>query len=260
MTYKINASVLAACLLAGCGGGGGGNDSDPSNSNNTSNGPSRAYLKLDDRTVATSPLGGAILNGVTTRNTTGTITHDAQQFLLSGAATAQDLGDTSAFNFSDFEYATDVELSAGEIAIIGVATDTVDVPTSGMAAYTGEFRGELTQSGSPSATALNWTADVQVGFAGAGDVDMTFAGGGSSVIDEIKIENASISGNTFSGGSFSTLNSGSTNNVTGTDVDLNGTFFGYDEVLTIPAEVGGVIASSDSDTVISGAFIASSQP
>jgi hypothetical protein len=205
-------------------------------------------------------LGGAVLNGVTARNTTGTITHDAQQFLLNGDSTTRSLGDTSAFNFSDFDYATDVELSSGEIAVIGVATATADVPTSGMAAYSGEFRGQLVQSGSPTATPLNWTADIQAGFSGGGDLDMTFAGSGSSVIDEIRIENATISGNTFSGGTMSTSLNGVENNVTGTSVDLNGAFFGYDNVLTIPAEVGGVMASSDSDTTISGAFITGSQP
>ncbi len=259
MTYKIKASVLSACILAACGGGGGGDDAGTSASNNGSNGPSQTYLRLDDTTVATSSLGGAILNGVTARNTTGTITHDTQQFQLSGESTERNLDDTSLFGFSDFEYATDVELSSGQIAIIGVAIATADMPTSGMAAYSGEFRGQLAQTGSPAVTDLNWNADIQAGFA-TGDLDMTFAGDGSTIIDEIRIENATISGNTFSGGSMSTSLSGDENNVTGTGVDLNGTFFGYDEVLTIPAELGGVIASSDSDTTISGAFIAGSQP
>ncbi len=260
MGYKITTSALAAAMLTGCGGGGGA-DSNGSNMGGTPSGPSQIYLTIDDTTAATSRLGGAISNGTTVEGTTGTITHNTQSFVASGVSGAQMLGMTSGFNLSAFDFATDVALDTSRVAIVGVTTATADMPTSGLATYSGEFRGNLGTSGSPTFTTLNWDADIQVGFAGNGDVDMTFAGSGSSVIDTIRIQNATISGNTFSGGTLTTSIGGAPpNNVTGTSVDMNGAFFGYDETLTIPAEVGGAMASSGGGNTLNGVFITSSQP
>ncbi len=262
MGYKITACALAGAMVAGCGGSSGDADSNGSNMGGTPSGPSQTYLTIDDTTAATSRLGGAILNGTAVSGTTGTITHNTQSFVASGVSGAQMLGMTSRFNLSDYDHATDVELNNGDIGIVGVATASADMPTSGLATYSGEFRGEFGQSSpTPSITTLNWNADIQVGFAGNGDVDMTFAGSGSSVIDTIRIQNATISGNTFSGGTLTTSIGGAPpNNVTGTSVDMNGAFFGYDETLTIPAEVGGAMASSSGDNTLNGVFITSSQP
>jgi len=91
-------------------------------------------------------------------------------------------------------------------------------------------------------------------------VDLTFQGGGSDLIDTIRIANAGISGSNLSGGTIQTFNNGVRNDITGSSVDLNGSFFGYDDVLLSPAEVGGAIQSQDADTDISGLFLTRIRP
>lgn len=264
MALAVVASLLTAC------GGGGGAANGPGNGNtnaaNPVNDPPAPGSTNTYRTInagsGTSTLGGAILDaGRSVENTTGTITHSDGTFTASGVSGSGDLSDGSDFNLSNFSYATDVELSGGEIAIIGISTEPEDIRSSGTAAYTGEFRGQLADTSlGGSTTVLNWDADIQINFSGDGDVDLTFEGGGSSLIDTIRIRNATINGNGISGGTLQTLNNGTTNNITGTGVDLNGTFFGYNNSLLLPAEAGGAIQSNDSDTDISGVFITSADP
>ena len=261
------AALTAACgggggAAAGMGGGGGGGgggglpvvEPDPP--------VDRAvdYAALADRT-GTSALGGAILRaGTSVDSTSGTITHSTQTFTASGVSGAGSLADSSDFDLPSFLFARDIGIDTQTVAIVGVATDPADMRSSGSAAFTGNFAGQLVDPSSITGTVLNWDADIQVNFAGGGDVDMTFSGGGSDLIDTIRVRNATISGNGFAGGTFSTANNGVTNNVTGTGVDLNGTFFAYDDVLLLPAEVGGAIQSRDADTIISGVFLTRVQP
>lgn len=268
---KYTTLALGLGLLTACGGGGGGAATTPDGSSGpsavtpvndpTAPGSNNTYRGID-ATSGTSTLGGAVLSaGSSVAGATGTITHSNGTFTGTGISGSQSLSDTSPFDLPDFDFATDVELSSGVVAIVGVATEVEDIRTSGTAAYTGQFSGQLVDASlGASADTLNWDADIQISFAGDGDVALTFEGGGSDLIDTIRITNARIDGNGFSGGTLRTSNNGVTNNVTGTDVDLDGAFFGYNGSLLLPGEVGGAMQSSDANTDISGVFLTRAEP
>ncbi|MEL6571198.1 MAG: hypothetical protein AAFQ64_06055 [Pseudomonadota bacterium] len=271
MTLK-NCVALAtvASLLAACGGGGGGTGPGSNNGGNTAAAPiedpvqpgtTNTYQTIT-ATTGTSPLTGAILSaGDSVTATTGTITHTSDSFTASGVAGSVSLDDGSDFDLPAYRFAKDIALESGAVAIVGVATETEDVRSTGTAAFTGDFAAQLVDSSlGPVATTLNWDVDIQVNFASNGDVDLTFEGGGSDLIDTIRISNATIDGSTFSGGTLQTLNDGATRNIAGTDVALEGAFFGYDNSLQLPGEAGGAVQASDADTVISGVFIAQAAP
>lgn len=263
-------STALILLLSACGGGGGGGPTGNGSNNGGPNGlpgldpappgPARNYADLVT-TTGTSPLLGAVLSaGNDVAGTTGTITHSDQTFTASGFSGATPLSASSAFNLPDFEFATDIALGATGAAVVGVGTQEDDVRTTGTAAYSGNFAGQLVDSSQITATTLNWTADVQVDFAGSGDVDLTFVGGGSDLIDTIRIQNATINGARISGGTISTFNDGLQNDITGSSVDMDGAFFGYNNSLLLPGELGGGLVSNDADTDISGLFITAARP
>ena len=263
---KCVALAMIASTLSACGGGGGtgANGGDGNMANSPVSDPPPPGTTNTYRTITagsgTSTLGGAILlAGTSVTGTTGTITHSDRTFSATGASGS--LSNTSAFNLPDFAYATNVALGANGVAIIGISTEPDDIRSTGTAAYTGAFRGQLADT-SLGATVdpLNWDADIQISFAGDGDVDLTFEGGGSALIDTIQIRNATIDGNTFSGGTLRTLNNGVTRNIAGTSVDLDGAFFGYNNSLLLPAEAGGAILAQDGDTDLSGVFITRAAP
>ncbi len=269
---KISTCAIIAGLLTACGGGGGGTGGSSAGGGGGGAGalprmdppppgPTVDYTELGAQT-GTSPLAGAILvAGTSVTGTTGTITHSAQTFTASGISGSTSLGDDSAFDLPAFAFATDVGIDASTVAIVGSSTAAADVRNTGTAAYTGQFSGQLVDTSlGPTAATLNWDADIQVNFAGDGDVDITFEGGGSDLIDSIRILNADISGNTFAGGTIRTSNDGVQNNITGTSVDLDGAFFGYNDALLLPAEAGGAIVSQDGDTDISGVFLTTAKP
>lgn len=258
-------SVLAACGGGGggsaaAGGGGGGTGGMPRLDDPPIPAPSQTYQTLASKT-GTVPLTGAILvGGSSVDDTTGTIDLAAKTFTATGVSGATSLGASSPFDLPDYTFARDVAISSGSVAIVGVSTATADLRQTGSAAYTGDFAGQLVDGSQITATTLNWDADIQINFAGNGDVDMTFTGGGSDLIDTIRIMNATVTGNTFAGGTIRTFNNGAQNNISGTAVNMNGAFYGYNTVLQLPGEVGGAIVSQDTNTDISGVFIATAKP
>lgn len=222
--------------------------------------PSKDYVDLNAMS-GTVDMAGVILTGGTgVAATSGEIDLGTQIVTGSNIPADQSIDDRSTFAIDGFTFSRDVELDAGRVAIIGAATAPEDLRTTGEAAYSGQFVGQLVDVSQTSATTLNWDADVQVSFAGNGDVDMTFRGGGSALIDQIEVTDAQISDGAFAGGTLTTSKDGTVNNVTGTDLDLSGAFFGYNRALQLPSELGGALVTNDSDTDISGAFIASAQP
>lgn len=274
MTKRTSvASLMVVSLLAACGGGGGGSGTTGPGGSNPGNavqapvsdpqqpGSDTSYRTLATQT-GTSPLTGAILaGGDTVTSITGTITHSSESFTASGVSGAASLNDDSPFALPSFTFATDVGLGSGAVAIVGIGTQAADLRTTGTAAFTGTYAAQLVDSSlGATATTLNWDADIQVNFAGDGDVDLTFDGEGSDLIDTIRIRNATIDGNTFSGGTLQTLNNGSVNNIAGTNVALEGGFFGYNQSLQLPAEAGGAMQASDGDTDISGVFLSQAAP
>ncbi len=266
---KIALCALAGSFLAACGGGGGGVANGPGDSpggvpqldDPAPPSPSINYAALTDRT-GTSTLGGAILvAGTSVAGTPGTINHAGQTFTASGISGATSLSQESDFAFANYTFATDIAVGSRSVAIVGVSTEVADMRTTGTAAYTGEFQAQLADaSQNGNVVILDWDADIQVNFAGGGDVDLTFTGGGSDLIDAIQVNNATISGGTFSGGTLQTSNNGTVNNITGTNVDLDGTFFGYNDSLQLPGDAGGALTSKDGDTDISGVFMTTATP
>lgn len=263
--YQLTVAALLASILAGCGGGSGatgngGTAGMPLLEDPPLPAPSQTYIDLNAPS-GTSDLTGAILvGGSSVAGTTGTIDLSKKTFTATGVNGSTSLSATSPFDVPAYSFARDIAISSGSVAIIGASTATADVRQSGSAAYTGDFRGQLVNGASVTATTLTWDADVQINFAGDGDVDMTFTGGGSDLIDTIRVLNAQISGNTFSGGTIRTSNNGTQNNITGTGVDMHGAFFGYNTTLQLPDEIGGAIVSTDANSDISGVFIASARP
>lgn len=266
MKIKISAlGAISVAILAGCGGGGGseaGGGVTPTEPvrdlvPDPVDGVSRTYLAIrDTNTSETSAISGFVLDGNNqVLTTSGQLNHNAQSLTLVGVSGALDVANETPFPLSDFAYVADVEVNDSTNAIVGIATSGDDMPISGVAAYSGDFGAQFVDSSS-TPTILDWTADIQVGFSGSNNVDMTFQGEGSSAIDLITIQNATILGNEFSGGNMTVSNNGSAVAVLEQSVDLKGQFFGYNEVLSIPAEVAGGIVAVGADSALNGVFIA----
>ncbi len=267
MKANLVLCLFVATLAAGCGGGGGGSDDDSSGGGSSGGGsgggggtsgpPSGTdYSELNDTSGGTVTLEGATLaNGSAVSGASGTINLGAQTFTAGG--TTANLSSTSGLSIGgSYDFATDVMLDSDTIGVVGVAIESGDVRDTGTIVYSGGFGGQLVQ-GTGTEDLNNWDATLTVNF-GSGDVDATFEGDGSTLIDEIEVNNASVSGTGFSGGTLRTLNNGSAVNVTGTGVDFEGGFFGYNDALDSPAEAGGALASSDDDTSLYGLFIVDS--
>lgn len=222
--------------------------------------PSQTYVDLNAPS-GTSALTGAILvGGTSVTGTSGTIDLSSKTFTATGINGSTSLSARSPFDLPTYTFARDIAVNSSSIAVIGASTAVADIRQTGSAAYTGDFSAQLGTRGQVQTTTLNWDADIQINFAGDGDVDMTFTGGGSDLIDTIRVLNAQISGKTFSGGTIRTFYNGTQNNITGTTVETEGAFFGYNNTLQLPGEIGGAIVSTDRDNDISGVFIASARP
>ncbi|WP_373635572.1 hypothetical protein [Yoonia sp. SS1-5] len=250
---KMICVASAACLLAACGGGGG--------SGGGAGGPGGPVdpmlLTLADTSAATSTLSGALLTdaGDDTQLVSGTVDHAAQEIAAGATVPATSLGDVTAFSFSRGSYAfiRDIQVDSQTSGIFGVSA-----VETGTANYTGEFEARLLANGAAAPVQLNnWTADIDVDFGGgSGTVDATFAGAGSTAVNEIRIVDASVSGNTFSGGTITTENAGGARFVPDSHTFVGATF-GYDPVLDTADEVGGALtAETAGGDILFGLFMA----
>lgn len=151
--------------------------------------------------------------------------------------------------------------------IIGIETDAAAIPVDGTATFIG---GAVATVVLPDEgfDYVNGTSTVDVDFSAA-TVTATLDGfsvisqlGGKEAeappISAIILTDAAITGTGFSGGTVTTTGDMTLEGITGTDgVALaEGQFFGVDEDVGGPAEVGGLIYAEGSDGQIYGSFIA----
>jgi hypothetical protein len=153
------------------------------------------------------------------------------------------------------------------LGVMGAQTGASDVPTTGSATYNGGLQATYAPRSGTGGVNLSGDSTVSVDFA-AGSVDvqldnftaLTIGTGQSATApaDSIRINGMQISGNGFSGGTFSAQSNGQNANILGTGVTTNaqGTFFGYNATDLAPDEVGGSFLSNGSTAGISGIFIA----
>ncbi|MEE9452859.1 MAG: hypothetical protein V3V13_00560 [Paracoccaceae bacterium] len=234
---------------------------------------------MDSTADVTSTLGGVSLqindvSGATQLlNITGSLKHDTKAmtvadgtYTLTGILSGNVLTDgSSVLTITDelgssYEYITVYEqhYSSGGtdytvIGIGGIVTDTGDVPNSGIATYTGEAKGKILLGSTDDLN--NGTSTVVMNFNSA-LANVTLAGfDGDHVLDTINVVGMSISGNSFSGGTITTEKNNAVVNLTGagTTSVAQGRFFGYDDINSIPDEVGGIILiNGDSGTIFAG--------
>ena len=175
--------------------------------------------------------------------------------------------DSSSYDYAKF--ANQAYQSSGisyDVGIVyGIITDASDVPSSGSANYSGDAFGEIVTS-SAGYDLSDGNSSVDVDF-GLGTVDVTLDGfsatnsssGGPTTapIDTILITGMTISGNRFTGGTFSTELSSAVVDVTGlnTVTDSAGAFYGYNSAGSIPDELGGLFVSQGDDGIIVGGFL-----
>ncbi|MEO0486469.1 MAG: hypothetical protein AAF092_11215 [Pseudomonadota bacterium] len=291
MHRTLTIATASCALLTACGGG----DTSTGTSSSSVTSPSVSYQSLSSTAAATSALAGAAIrsNGSTGTLDVVTIANSSLTH-NTGAATVNDgtysLTDADGFDangrLSDgsstlspaagfsgrYEYVTPYSqsYSAGgtsytvPLGVVGVATAAADVSTSGSATYTGEAAG-VVASGTTSYDLTGGTATVTANF-GSGRVNVTTTGftatqtGGTASavpVDTVSVANMSIAGNTFSGGTVTTLNGGAVVNVTGpnTTTAAGGAFFGFDATNNFPDEVGGVIAQQGDNGLLGVGFV-----
>ena len=294
-TLTLVAASSALALLSACGGGSTGNGSTGGGTfTPTSTTPS--YETLSSTAAVTSTLGGVAIrsngtsgaldvvttSGTTTHNTGNTTITDGTYSLtdadgFNGGNTLTDgtstiTTDTSALS-GTYEYVTiyDQTYTSGGVTydsrgVGGIITSASDVPTSGMATYTGDAQGQVVTA-TQGFDLANGTSTVSADFA-AGTVDATMTGftatdqatgnAATAPIDTISATGMTISGNGFSGGTVATTNGGAVVNVTGanTTTTAQGAFFGYDSAASAPDEVGGLVLQQGDDGFVAGGFIA----
>lgn len=273
---------LIALALAGCGG---------------SAVAPISYLSLSDSATGTNTLGGIALQSSSATgeyavvNSSGTVTNPNGPLtitLVDGSSsvtlptgftgssqtdgTATLLADGSqGFTIYDYVQAYEQTYSHGginydlPIAIVGVITRGVDMPSSGSASYSGEAIAQIIQQTEGWAL-TDGSSLVQANFGAGGSVDVTLTGftatdatgnGNPSPIDTINVANMTLSGGRFSGGTITTELNGTPVNLTGSLSTLtsSGAFFGP-ATGGAPAEVAGILLYQGSTGTLTAAFIA----
>lgn len=178
-----------------------------------------------------------------------------------GGALSRDLDRFS----SNYDYVMPVTFSYESQGVIyttagfaGIITDSVDVPVSGNASYSGEVVGTLLTSDKFFDLA-DGTSTALVNF-GSGTVDVTLDGftlENDIPINSIEIIGMTISGSTFSGGELTTFLDNVSVDVTGANTltASEGMFFGWDDTFGTPDEISGATISSGDDAVLLFTYI-----
>ena len=269
---------------------GGGTDGGGTDGGGTDGGTdTTTYETLSSTAEATSTLTGLTLraNGsdgtVEIVEVTGSLTHNT------GAVTVSDdlvMDETISFasaadsGFSgDYDYVAPYELTYTSAGVTydsagfgGIVTRVDDVPTTGMATYTGEAEAAILTFNTDSSVDADFELTggdsvVEADF-GASTLAVTMDGftatpgddnsSSEAPIDAIEINDMVISENGFSGGALTTSLAGTNVDVTGSNATTSaaGHFFGYDSAESIPAEVAGLFNSRGDGGLVLGAFIA----
>ena len=285
---RLGFSVLtcaSALLLAACGGG--------SSSTTTTSfsvaapPPSNGQLPLGSRVNRRSQLAGSTILGGNTVNAvrvTGTYDHASRgltlndgQFFFSDL-NGPDLGGVhrsgnaavaipnfAAFPFDFvFPFIQQYTLNNQQfdsIGIVGIATNPADIPNNAKATFTGDSFGSITTIASLASEGFSGNALVEADF-GNGQVDVTMNNLlqsnnlPPSTFDTIRIDNMTIAGSAFSGGTLTTTQGGVAVNVTGqnTTTTTLGNFYG--PAGSAPDEAGGVLVSEGNTRLLLATFIA----
>jgi len=238
-----------------------------------------SYPVLGRQISQVSTLGGTrVGNNGDVANVTGDFSHDTGATRFSdgtvtlNSTVGNDLtglndGTTQVSVFggsgltTEMQYLTPVTITApigSGSAILGLVTDPGDVPTTASATYAGQSSVNVASGG--GAFELAGAATTVVDFL-ANDVDVTLNGFTSSSnpapFDTLNINNMTISGAGYSGGTLSTSLGGQSVDVVGppASFDSRGSFFGFDSENNIPAEIGGGFrVDGTSGELISGLY------
>lgn len=264
------------------------------------------YQKLSSTAAATSELGGDTLrmngtnNGLSLETVSGELTHNTKRHTFRDGII--NLTDNNGFNVAalpTLEDETDLTLkisspttddqgitgtydyvrlyennytdpnnndSIENVGYFGVVTGTADVPSTGLAVYTGGAAGITQNTNTGQMLDLYGTSTVAVDF-DKKIVVATISGITAKTTGEIPTDAAinvdtitasmGIEGNRFKGTDILTTNDGTAVNLTGlnTASTTQGTFFGYDTAKSIPDEVAGIILTKGDDGYVAINYI-----
>ena len=150
--------------------------------------------------------------------------------------------------------------------ILGLISDPAEMPTSLKTRYSGEAHAIIVQgsqgfdltNGKSTLDVDFGTKRVNVSMSDFTATDMFSQKVTTAPIDTITGTDLVINGYGFSGGTYQTLSNGRVTDVTGqnTVTTGKGVFFGQDETLNAPDEIGGMVFIKGNDGIVSGWYIA----
>ena len=149
--------------------------------------------------------------------------------------------------------------STSSLVVIGVDTENADMPSRGIARYTGSMRADEIQGSSFQHYQSNQVV-LDVDF-GSHDATLTAENfgvtSGGMNFDALTVSGIDITGNNLSGGTATTLSNGSPVTLYGSDAttSLSGTFYGFDTSIGAPDEAGGVFLVDGSNGQLMGYFV-----
>ena len=268
MRFHLNVCLLVLPLpLLGCGGSGSGgvevNPDYPTLLDTTSDVTSTLKVHGLNTTTFAIATGSGSLDRATDRVTGGGLTGDVNAnrtlITLDGGGTV-----VITDGATDYVAMFSAEPLGGDpsFGVVGIPTAIADLPVT--ATYSGTTNFSIVDG--TSFYELVGSASVAANF-GAGNLDATFSSldgtrkDGVSApqnvtnVATVSINNADISGNTFSGGTAGLSSTQITTDLTGTEVvDTSGGFYGPNA-----DEVGGVVLIDDTSTgslLLLGDFVA----
>lgn len=157
------------------------------------------------------------------------------------------------FDIPDLVDPTAWDYGAGT-GIVGIGTDSADMPTGGTATYTGESRMKYVNSSGTKQLDTGPSAVVADFGAGTAQISMATSSSANMPIDQVDIKDAAIYGSRISGGTVSASMNGSPVDFVGSAGASGGaSFYGYDDTAGAPDEVAGILVMP---TTTNGSFTA----
>lgn len=140
---------------------------------------------------------------------------------------------------------------------VGIETHGADIPTAGIAHYTGEAIAGFEPPAGSSISLNNGTSVVDVNF-GSGKVDVTLGFVTTAAFDAIAGTGMQMVGSSFFGGTWRTYKNGIVVDMfgLGTTSTSMGDFYGYDATISGPDEVAGVVLMSGLNGAVYGMYLA----
>lgn len=152
------------------------------------------------------------------------------------------------------------------LGVVGIPTFAGDIPSGGTATYTGKSSLTVVTENDLTHVYSDGTATVFVDFGNEqatitlDDFTVTDPIGivANGAFDELEVANMTIDDAGFSGGTATFENDGQEVDIVGDNLTnaTQGTLFGYDEDISAPDEVGGVVLVTGDTGQVTGAFIA----